>query len=118
MIHETKFMSQFVLQFMSQSVSHVAMSHVTISHVAIIFYCILHVAIYVATFVHIATWECQCSSHNSSFSLLKFTSESVLSYVNLFPLVEKKRIQRMKRAGKDKPTMETYESLVSYDAFF
>ena len=50
--------------------------------------------------------------------LLKFTSESVLSYVNLFPLVEKKRIQRMKRAGKDKPTMETYESLVSYDAFF
>ena len=31
-----------------------------------------------------------------------------------YVLVEKKRIQRMKRAGKDKPTMETYESLVSY----
>ena len=28
-------------------------------------------------------------------------------------IVEKKRIQRMKRAGKDEPTMETYETLVS-----
>lgn len=30
-----------------------------------------------------------------------------------YTLVEKKRIQRMKRAGKDQPTTETYESLVS-----
>ena len=32
---------------------------------------------------------------------------------NFYTLVEKKRIQRMKRAGKDQPTTETYESLVS-----
>lgn len=60
-------------------------------------------------------------SHELATPSLPISSEQndvfwgLLPYAYFIVVVEKKRIQRMKRAGKDKPTMETYESLVSDD---